>query len=114
MSVELSWAKVVGINEVLHKSWLAYKLCTCQMAIIAELLGNQGMAEKDAEEVDGNNLADGGLPDHLAHWMDVLDRWVRGIDKGLGRQDRAAAPIAGDGEAPPAGDELEIDLDPQQ
>ncbi len=74
------------------------------MAIIAELLGNQGMAEKDAEEVDGNNLADGGLPDHLAHWMDVLDRWVRGIDKGLGRQDRAAAPIAGDGEAPPAGD----------
>ncbi len=84
------------------------------MAIIAELLGNQGMAEKDAEEVDGNNLADGGLQDHLAHWMDVLDRWVRGIDKGLGRQDRAAAPIAGEHEAPPSGEELETDPDPQR
>jgi hypothetical protein len=84
------------------------------MATIAELLGNEGMAEKDAEEVDGNNLVDGGLQDHLAHWMDVLDRWVRRIDKGLGRQDGVAGPIAGVDQAPPAGAEPEADPGPQQ
>ena len=62
----------------------------CPVAIIAELLGNNMTAEMDAEEFDGSNLADEGLQDHISHWAEVLDRWVRGIDRGLGRQDGAA------------------------
>jgi len=38
-----------------------------------------------------------GLQDHIAHWVDVLDRWVKRIDTGLGRQDGAAT-SNGDGE----------------
>ena len=43
------------------------------------------MAEKDAMGVDESNPGDGGLQDHIAHWSEVLDRWVKGIDTGLGR-----------------------------
>ena len=72
------------------------------------------MAEKETEEVDQNNLVDGGLQDHIAHWMEVLDRWVKGIDKGLGRHDGVAGPITGDDEARPGRDGLGIDPGPQE
>ncbi len=45
------------------------------------------MAEEDMPAVEGSNLADSGLQDHIAHMADVLDRWVKGIDTRLGRQD---------------------------
>ena len=39
------------------------------------------------EKVEGNKLEDSGLEEHMAHWAEVLDRWVKGIDSRLGRQD---------------------------
>jgi hypothetical protein len=71
------------------------------MASVDQLLGNTVMGEKDPEEVDGSNLADGALEDHIAHWAEVLDRWVTGIDRRLGRQDGAAG-VDGNGSPPPA------------
>jgi hypothetical protein len=69
------------------------------------------MAEKDAEQVGASNLADGVLQDHIAHWAEVLDRWVRGIDKGLGRQDDGARSIGGDAsQRPDGGSQPLVDL----
>ena len=51
------------------------------------------MAEKDLRETEGSNLGDSGLEEHIAHWAEVLDRWVQSIDTRLGRQD-------GGGQAP--------------
>lgn len=45
------------------------------------------MAEKDLRETDGTNLGDSGLQEHIAHWAEVLDRWVHNIDTRLGRHD---------------------------
>ena len=45
------------------------------------------MAEKSLREAEGNNLGDSALQEHVAHWADVLDRWVQSIDARLGRQD---------------------------
>ena len=67
------------------------------------------MAEKDAVEVGGSNLADGGLQDDIAHWAEVLDRWVSAIDKGLGRLDGAAASMDGRRGSQPSIDELHTD-----
>jgi hypothetical protein len=50
----------------------------------------------DAEKLEGNNAEGSGLEEHMAHWADVLDRWVKGVDTRLGRQD--------DGEALPLND----------
>lgn len=57
------------------------------MGSFEELLGNGKMAEEDTAAVGENNIGDSGLQDHIAHWVDVLDRWVTGIDTRLGRQD---------------------------
>ncbi|HEY2598288.1 MAG TPA: hypothetical protein VGJ79_07385 [Candidatus Dormibacteraeota bacterium] len=56
------------------------------------------MAESDAEKLEGNKLGDSGLHQHIAHWAEVLDRWVKGIDTRLGRTDGASA---GDADASP-------------
>ena len=53
------------------------------------------MAVKDVRETEGANLGDGGLEEHIAHWAEVLDRWVQSIDARLGRSD------GGDPAAPP-------------
>ena len=45
------------------------------------------MAEEDAWGRDGANLEGEGLQDHIAHWIEVLDRWVQGIDRGMGKLD---------------------------
>ena len=55
------------------------------------------MAEEDAEGVVGEHPEDGGLQDHIAHWMEVLEGWVRRIDLGMGRQDGDVAYLNGDG-----------------
>jgi ribosomal protein S12 methylthiotransferase accessory factor YcaO len=47
--------------------------------------------DMDAEKLNGDNLEDSGLEEHMAHWADVLDRWVRGIDTQLGRQEGVPA-----------------------
>lgn len=45
------------------------------------------MADEESEEFGGSGSADEVLQDHIAHWMEVLDRWVKRIDSGLGTQD---------------------------
>jgi hypothetical protein len=45
------------------------------------------MAETYVNEPKGNNLGDSGLQEHIAHWGEVLDRWVQSIDMRLGRRD---------------------------
>jgi hypothetical protein len=52
------------------------------------------MAETYFKDTEGSNLGDGGLQEHIAHWAEVLDRWVQSIDARLGRGD-------GGGPAPP-------------
>lgn len=49
----------------------------------------------DAEKVEGNKSEDGGLAEHMAHWAEVLDQWVKGIDSRLGQQDggQEASPL---------------------
>ena len=56
----------------------------------------------DANKVEGNNSEDSGLEDQITHWADVLDRWVKGIDTGLGRQDGVHAPPLNEAEAGPS------------
>jgi hypothetical protein len=55
------------------------------------------MSEEDAGGLVGSNLDNGGLQDHIAHWVEVLDRWVKGIDRGMGKPDGEDA--SADGEA---------------
>lgn len=43
------------------------------------------MAENDAMGFGESKPPESGLHDHIAHWSEVLDRWVKGIDTGLGR-----------------------------
>jgi hypothetical protein len=66
------------------------------------------MGEEDAEGSDGGSLEEGALEDHIAHWIEVLDRWVKRVDVGLGRQDRGAAAgePAGEGDVGEGGPEL--------
>jgi hypothetical protein len=54
------------------------------------------MAEEDAEG-DGGNSGDGDLQDHIAHWVEVLDGWVKRIDLGMGRQEGDVASLNGNG-----------------
>lgn len=61
------------------------------------------MADKEAEGLEGDNLGDSRLQDHIAHWAEVLDRWVMGIDTRLGRESGGGAPF----ESSP-----EVDADP--
>jgi hypothetical protein len=45
------------------------------------------MAERYLKETEGSSLGDSGLQEHIAHWAEVLDRWVQSIDMRLGRHD---------------------------
>jgi hypothetical protein len=47
------------------------------------------VAETYFKEPEGSNLGDSALQEHIAHWADVLDRWVQNIDARLGRPDGA-------------------------
>jgi hypothetical protein len=51
--------------------------------------------------MEANNLADDGWQDQVAHWAEVLDRWVKGIDTRLGRDTRDSEPLPGDVDAVP-------------
>lgn len=56
------------------------------------------MAGEESEGFGGSGSADEVLQDHIAHWMEVLDRWVKRIDSGFGTQDGgASAPEGADG-----------------
>ena len=59
----------------------------------------------DTKNLDGNNLGDSGLEGHMAHWAEVLDRWVRGIDTRLGRDDGAQATALDEPEVGPSAEQ---------
>ena len=45
------------------------------------------MVEKEPDGMDGGSLDDSPLRDHISHWVDVLDRWVKRVDLGMGALD---------------------------
>jgi hypothetical protein len=55
------------------------------------------MTDENAESSEGSSGEDGGLHDHIARWVEVLDRWVKGIDLGMGRRDGDPASLDGAG-----------------
>jgi hypothetical protein len=55
------------------------------------------MADENAESIEGTAAEDDGLQDHIARWVEVLDRWVKGIDLGMGRRDGDPASSDGNG-----------------
>ena len=55
------------------------------------------MGEEEPEGLDGGSLEDGPLRDHISHWVDVLDRWVKRVDLGMGALNGDAAQAESDG-----------------
>jgi len=62
------------------------------------------MAEEEPEGLDRGNQEDGPLEDHISHWVDVLDRWIKRVDLGMGKRDGDLD--GGDGAAPGIGGSL--------
>ena len=60
------------------------------------------MSGEDAEGSESASLDDGDLQDNIAHWLEVLDNWIRRIDRGMGRQDGEAASPDGAGASGPS------------
>jgi hypothetical protein len=42
------------------------------------------MNEEDVGGLAEESVEGGSLQDHMAHWAEVLDRWVRRVDRGMG------------------------------
>jgi hypothetical protein len=61
------------------------------------------MKEEEAGEVAGGSSEAGSLQDDIAHWAEVLDRWVRRVDLGMGAR-AARKDTQGDGGPDPAQD----------
>jgi hypothetical protein len=62
---------------------------------------SNAMKEEEVGELAGGSSDDGSLIDDIAHWAEVLDRWVRRVDLGMGaRATGKEAP--GDGGPDPA------------
>lgn len=53
----------------------------------------------ESREVSSND-AERELNDTIEHWVNVIDRWVQGIDSGLGREAEVGEPVVETG--PPA------------
>lgn len=55
------------------------------------------MTEEEAQGIE-SGFEHGGLHDHIGHWVKVLDRWVKELDKGMGRDgvDIASEPAVED------------------
>jgi hypothetical protein len=54
------------------------------------------MDEEEARGSPDGRSEDGALQDHIEHWVEVLDTWVRRVDLSLGRRNGAA--MTGDGD----------------
>jgi hypothetical protein len=44
------------------------------------------MAEEEIKQPEAMNLEGVGLQDSIARWVEALDAWVKGFDKGMGGQ----------------------------
>jgi hypothetical protein len=65
------------------------------------------MVEEESKGLDARSLEDGPLEDHINHWVEVLDRWIKRVDLGMGRG--GADPSAADGERVGLKDPLQVD-----
>jgi len=56
------------------------------------------MVEEGAEGIDGEGPEEGGLQSQIGHWVEVLDRWVKDLDRGMGRNgaDKTSEPAIED------------------
>jgi hypothetical protein len=43
------------------------------------------MIEEGAKGIETDGFEEEGLQDHIGHWVEVLDRWVKDLDRGMGR-----------------------------
>ncbi|MEA2655340.1 MAG: hypothetical protein QOI23_705 [Chloroflexota bacterium] len=75
------------------------------MATVRELLGKKAFGRGGASGMEGNNLGESGLEEHIAHWADVLDRWVKGIDMRLGRDEGQGEPGLDEFDAAPGSEQ---------
>jgi hypothetical protein len=91
-------SKPALIKEVLQRFAESCNVRSCLLASAGQHLSNRGMAEKDPEGMAASNLEESGLQQDIAHWAEVLDRWVKGIDTRLGRNGGAQDVASPDGE----------------
>ena len=56
------------------------------------------MVDEGAEGIGSEDPEEGSLQDQIGHWVEVLDRWVKDLDRGLGRNgaDIASEPAVED------------------
>jgi hypothetical protein len=43
------------------------------------------MIDEGAKGIETDGFEEEGLHDHIGHWVEVLDRWVKDLDRGMGR-----------------------------
>jgi hypothetical protein len=98
-----------GSEEVLQSFLQCCNVLNGRRASLGELLRNRDMAEKHADGSKESNLGDSGLEEHIAHWSEVLDSWVKRFDTRLGRNAGGSHSSeddvpSGDGAEPSAGE----------
>ena len=48
------------------------------------------MIDEGVKGIESEGLEEEALHDHIGHWVEVLDRWVKNLDLGMGRNDADA------------------------
>jgi hypothetical protein len=43
------------------------------------------MVEEGAQGIESEGQEEEGLQDHIGYWVEVLDRWVKDLDRSMGR-----------------------------
>lgn len=76
--------------------------CRVLGRIFGSFWASNQMADEQADSIEGTSVEDDGLQEHIAQWIGVLDRWVKGVDLGMGRHD--GDPGSPDGDARDGGD----------
>jgi hypothetical protein len=55
------------------------------------------MDEEETGGLSGGSPKDGSLQDEMAHWVEVLDRWIKRVDVGMDGRLHDTAAADGDG-----------------
>jgi hypothetical protein len=55
------------------------------------------MNEEETGGLVQESFEDGSLQDHMAHWAEVLDRWVSRVDLGMGARVAGTKDLGGAG-----------------